>query len=139
LTALHTTVNEIRDLRAQLKSLEQRYEKVDAWTPLKPLAEELLKKITAVEEKVIQTKMKSTEGDLRYPTMIDEQLIFLNWSVDGADSAPTDGQQQLFAELSVRLQDQLNVWDRILSADLAGFNRTAEKQKINLLDVRARQ
>jgi hypothetical protein len=27
-----------------------------------------------VEEKIIQTKMKSTEGDLRYPTMIDEQL-----------------------------------------------------------------
>ncbi len=103
------------------------------------MADELLKKISAVEEKIIQTKMKSTEGDLRYPTMIDEQLIYLNWSVDGTDAAPTDGQQQLFAELSGKLQEQLNVWDRILSTDLAGFNRAAEKQKITVVDVRVRQ
>jgi hypothetical protein len=138
-TSLHNTVNEIRDLRAQVTGLGQRYKNVEAWRPVQALADELLKKISAVEEKIIQTKMKSTEGDLRYPTMIDEQLIFLNWSVDGTDAAPTDGQQQLFAELSGKLQEQLNVWDRILSTDLAGFNRAAEKQKITVVDVRVRQ
>jgi photosystem II stability/assembly factor-like uncharacterized protein len=138
LTSLHNTVNEIRDLRAQVTGLGQRYKNVEAWRPVQALADELLKKISAVEEKIIQTKMKSTEGDLRYPTMIDEQLIYLNWSADGTDAAPTDGQQRLFAELSGKLQEQLNVWDRILSADLAGFNRAAEKQKITVVDVRVR-
>ena len=106
---------------------------------MQPLADELLKKIGAVEEKHIQTRMKSTEGDLRYPTMIDEQLIYLNLSVDATDSAPTEGQQQIFSELSGRLQEQLNVWDRILSTDLAGLNRSAEKQKVTMVDVRVRQ
>jgi hypothetical protein len=92
-----------------------------------------------VEEKMIQTRMKSTEGDLRYPTMIDEQLIFLNWVVDATDSAPSDGQQQLFKELSAKLQEQLNQWDRILSTDLGVFNKSAEKQKITLVDVRSQQ
>jgi hypothetical protein len=100
---------------------------------------ELLQKIAAVEEKIIQTKMKSTEGDLRYPTMIDEQLIGLSWSVDASDAAPTDGQQQLFTELSRQLQEQLNGWDRVLSSDLPGFNRAAEQHKITLVDVRAKQ
>jgi len=71
--------------------------------------------------------------------MLDEQLIYLNWSVDSTDAAPTDGQQQLFTELSAKLQEQLNVWDKILSQDLTGFNRAAEKQKIALVDVRVRQ
>ncbi len=139
LTSLHNAVNEIRDLRAQIAALEQRYRNVAAWEPLKPMADDLLKKIAAVEEKVIQAKMKSTEGDLRYPTMIDEQLIYLNWSVDAADAAPTDGQQRLFTELSAKLQEQLNVWDKVLSQDLTGFNRAAERQKITLVDVRPRQ
>jgi photosystem II stability/assembly factor-like uncharacterized protein len=139
LTALHNTVNEIRDLRAQLTALEQRYEKASAWGALKPLAEDLVKKITVIEEKIIQARMKSTEGDLRYPTMIDEQLIALNWSVDSSDAAPTEGQQQLFAELSSRLREQLNQWDQILSRDLNGFNRAATQQKISLVDVRTRQ
>ena len=136
LTSLHNTVNGIRDLRAQLNALAQRYKNVPAWQSVKPLADELLKKITAVEDKIIQSKMKSTEGDLRYPTMIDEQLIYLNWSVDASDAAPTDAQQQLFAELSAKLQEQLNLWDQILSRDLSGFNRAAEQQKLTLVDVR---
>jgi hypothetical protein len=139
LTSLHNAVNEIRDLSAEITSLEQRYRNVAAWAPMKPLADEVIKKIAAVEEKMIQVKMKSTEGDLRYPTMLDEQLIYLNWSVDSTDAAPTDGQQQLFTELSAKLQEQLNVWDKILSQDLTGFNRAAEKQKIALVDVRVRQ
>jgi hypothetical protein len=139
LTSLHRAVNEIRDLRAQLNALGARYRDAPAWQPLKPLAEELLKKIGEVEEKVIQTRMKSTEGDLRYPTMIDEQLIYLNWSVDGTDAAPTDGQRQLFAELTGKLQEQLNQWDKILSVDLTGFTRTAEKQKIGVVGVRSQK
>ena len=95
LTALHNAVNGIRDLREQLRALEQRYKNASGWQAVKPLSDELLKKITAVEDKIIQSKMKSTEGDLRYPTMIDEQLIYLNWSVDSTDAAPTGGQQQL--------------------------------------------
>jgi hypothetical protein len=95
----------------------------------------LLAKISALEEKMIQVKMKSTEGDLRYPTMIDEQLIYLSWSVDSADAAPTDGQQRLFSELSAKLQEQLNGWDKVLSVDVSGFNKAAEKQKITAVDV----
>ena len=139
LSSLHRAVNEIRDLRAQVTALHQRYKNVAAWAPLKTAADDLLKKIAAVEEKMIQTKMKSTEGDLRYPTMIDEQLIFLNWVVDATDAAPSDGQQQLFQELSGKLQEQLNQWDRILSTDLGAFNKSAEKQKITLVDVRSQQ
>jgi hypothetical protein len=136
LTSLHRAVNEIRDLRAQLNALGARYRNAAAWQPLKPLAAELLKKIGEVEENVIQTHMKSTEGDLRYPTMIDEQLISLSWSVDATDAAPTDGQQQLFAELSGKLQEQLNQWDKILSVEVTGFTRTAERQRIPLVEVR---
>jgi len=139
LTSLHKAVNEIRDLRAQLTALGQHYKSAPEWEPLKPVADDLLKKIAAVEAKIMQVKMKSTEGDLRYPTMIDEQLIYLNWSVDASDAAPTEGQQQLFAKLSEGLQEQLNVWDQILSQDLTRFNRAAEKQKISLVDVRTLQ
>jgi photosystem II stability/assembly factor-like uncharacterized protein len=134
LTALHKAVNGIRDLRSQIDRLEGRYKDTAAWQPLKPLADDLRKKLAAMEEKMIQVKMKSTEGDLRYPTMMDEQLIYLNWSVDGSDAAPTDGQQQLFADLSAKLQEQLNAWDQVLSRDVPALNRAAEKEKIAVVD-----
>jgi photosystem II stability/assembly factor-like uncharacterized protein len=138
LTSLHNAVNGIRDLRAQLNLLEQRYKTTPAWERLKPLAADLRHKLAGMEEKMIQVKMKSTEGDLRYPTMIDEQLIYLNWSVDATDAAPTEGQQQLFAELSNRLQEQLNAWDQTLSRDLPTFNHAVEREKIAVVDGRGK-
>jgi len=75
---------------------------------------------------------------LRYPTMIDEQLIYLNWSVDGTDAAPTEGQQKLFADLSAKLQEQLVTWDGILSRDLTSLNRTAEEKKLTLVGIPAK-
>ena len=133
LTSLHNTVNGIRDLRSQVNGIAQRYKGSPSWAPLAPLADELIKKITAVEEKIIQTKMKSTEGDLRYPTMLDEQLIYLNWSVDSTDAAPTAGQEAVFADLGAKLQEQLNAWDRILSTEISGFNGAAAKSGVVLV------
>jgi hypothetical protein len=56
--------------------------------------------------------------------------------VDATDSAPSDGQQQLFAELSAKLQEQLNAWDQVLSRDVPAFNKAAEKEKIGAVDVK---
>jgi len=139
LTSLHRTVNEIRDLRAQLTALRQHYKGTSQWEPLQPIAADLLQKIGDLEGRIKQVNMKSTEGDLHFPTMIDEQLIYLSWSVDSSDAAPTEGQQALFTKLSEDLQGQLNVWDQVLSQDLNRFNRAAEKQKLSLLDVRTAQ
>jgi hypothetical protein len=41
------------------------------------MRQNLLKTLTAVEENLVQTKVKSTEGLLNFPTMPDEQLITL--------------------------------------------------------------
>jgi chromosome segregation ATPase len=137
LTSLHKAVNEIRDLRAQLRALNQRNAGVAAWEPLRAPAEKLIEKITAIEEQLIQVNMKSTEADLAFPTMLDEQLISLNYSVD-ADTSPTQSQQQTYELLGGSLSRQLGAWDGILTKDLSELNRLAEKQKISLVDVRAK-
>ena len=139
LTVTHKTVNQLRDLRAQVQSMNKKYAGVAAWDPLRPGAEELIKKLTAVEEQLVQTQVKSTEGDLNFPTMLDEQLIYLSFAVDAGDASPTQPQVETFDMLSRKIEEQLSKWDGILSQDLLTLNRLAEKQKIPLLDARGGQ
>jgi hypothetical protein len=94
----------------------------------------LSKKLTALEEQMVQTKVKSTGGDLNFPTMLDEQLIYLSFAVDAGDAAPTQGEVETFEMLSRKIGEQLTKWDGILSQDVNGFNRAVEKQKIPLID-----
>jgi hypothetical protein len=88
---------------------------------------------------MVQTKVKSTEGDLNFPTMLDEQLIFLSWSIDSGDASPTQPQVETFDMLSKKIEEQLSKWDGVLSQDLLNLNRLAERQKIPLLDSRGGQ
>jgi photosystem II stability/assembly factor-like uncharacterized protein len=138
LSTEHKAVNQLRELRSQVQAMNRKYTGVAAWDPLRPGAEELIKKLTAVEEQLVQVKVKSTEGDLNFPTMLDEQLIYLSFALDG-DAAPTQGQTEIFEMLSKKIEEQLAKWDGILSQDLLNLNRLAEKQKIPLLDARAGQ
>jgi photosystem II stability/assembly factor-like uncharacterized protein len=139
LTVTHRTINQLRDLRAEVQAMNKKYTGVAAWEPLRPGADELVKKLTALEEQLVQTKIKSTEGDLNFPTMLDEQLTYLSFVVDAGDAAPTQGQVETFEMLSKKIEEQLAKWDGILSQDLLTLNRLAEKQKIPLLDTRAGQ
>lgn len=137
LTAAHKAAIDLRGLRGQLQALNHKYAGVSSWDPIRPGAEDLIKKLTAIEEALIQTKVKSTEGDLNYPTMLDEQLIFLLAAVDSGDAAPTDAEGEVFEMLNAKIQAQLAKWDELLSKDLVALNRLAEKQKIPLFDPRS--
>ncbi|HXK01636.1 MAG TPA: glycosyl hydrolase [Verrucomicrobiae bacterium] len=139
LTITHKSVNQLRSLRTQVEAMNRKYAGAESWAPLKPLAGDLLKKLTAVEESLVQTKVKSTEGVLNFPTMPDEQLISLSWLVDSGDAAPTRGHLEIFELVSGKIEEQLKKWDSILSQDLLNLNRMAEKQKIPLLDTRGGQ
>ncbi len=136
LTVLHKTVTQLRDLRAQVQALHRKYTGAAVWEPLQAGVAELIAKLTAIEEQLVQTKVRSTEGDLNFPTMVDEQMTYLSFAVDAGDAAPTVAQGETFELLSRRIEEQLSKWDRILSQDLANLNRLAEKQKLPLIDAR---
>jgi hypothetical protein len=138
LTSEHKAVNQLRSLRTQLQAMNKKYAGIAEWDPVRPGAEELIRKLTAIEEQIVQTKVKSTEGVLNFPTMPDEQLITLGWTVDG-DAAPTRAHVETFEMLSKKIEEQLSKWDGVLSRDLPNLNRLAEKQKIPLLDPRGGQ
>ena len=137
LTTLHTTVNHIRYLRTQLNALDHRLVDSEQFQPIRAAAADLLKKIGALEDRLMQTKMKSTEGNLAHPSMIDEQLIFLGASLDSMDAAPTAGQNEVFELLSQRLSEQLREWDTVLSKDLSALNKLVDQKKLTVVDTQA--
>jgi hypothetical protein len=137
LTTLHTTVNHIRYLRTQLNALDHRLVDSEQFQPIRAAAADLLKKIGAIEDRLMQTKMKSTEGNLAHPSMIDEQLIFLATTLDSMDVAPTAGQNEVFELISQRLSEQLREWDTVLSKDLSALNKLVDQKKLTVVDTQA--
>ncbi|HEX6905970.1 MAG TPA: hypothetical protein VF154_05120, partial [Terriglobales bacterium] len=94
------------------------------------------KKMTAVEEALIQTKAKSDEDVLNFPIRLNNQLVALGGVVGSASSAPTQQSYEVYDMLSGRIDEQLAKWKEILATDVKSYNDLVRQQNVPALIVR---
>jgi photosystem II stability/assembly factor-like uncharacterized protein len=87
--ALHTAVNQIRVLRANLQTLQKWAGQSSSSVEVVTAARALDQKMTPIEQGLVQVNMRSSEGNLRYPNMLNEQYASFNDLIQGVDGAPT--------------------------------------------------
>jgi len=133
--ALHRAVNQIRELRVNLQALQKWAGEGPSSSEVVSAARALDRKITPVEETLIQVKMKSSEGNLRYPNMLNEQYASLNDLVQGVDGAPTAQQVLVFDELHSRLSTQLSNSQEIVRVEVPALNDLMRKHGVPTLAV----
>ncbi len=135
LSRAHGAVNQIRGLRVQLDALHKRLAGDVQQKDLTSAAEDLNKKMAAVEEALIQVKSKSSEDPLNYPIMLADQLMALGSSVDSADSAPTQVSYVVFEELGRKIGAVLAKWDELREKDLPALNDKAQKANVPTVSI----
>jgi DNA repair exonuclease SbcCD ATPase subunit len=123
----------IRDLRAQLLALERRLGSRDDAKTVVSASAELRKKISAIEEELIQVNAKATEDEANYPTKLNSKFGYLDMVVDSADAAPTAAEYAVFAEIDPQLEAQLAKWRDALSKDSPALNEAMQKNSIPLI------
>jgi photosystem II stability/assembly factor-like uncharacterized protein len=132
---LHRAVNQIRDLRGNLQLLQKWAGDGSSGSEVLVAAKSLDQKMLPVEEQLIQVKMKSSEGNLRYPNMLNEQYYSFNDLIQFNDSAPTAQQLQVYDELHQRLTAQLANWQEIQRTQVPALNAAMHKSGVPTIAV----
>jgi len=134
--ALHTAVNQMRSVRSQLDLVKQRVQQEgEKGKPIIAAVEDLEKKMSPVEEQLIQVNMKSSEGNLGFPNMPNEQYDSFRTVLESADAAPTQPDYDTFDRLHKQLETQLASWRQIASTDVPAMNELVRKENIALVKV----
>ena len=133
--ALHRAVNQIRGLRANLETLEKWTASGTPNSEVISAAKALDQKMTPVEEKLINVKIKSSEDNLRYPNMLNEQYASFNDLIQSVDQIPTAQQLLVFDELHTRLTAQLAQWQQIRTSEVPALNDLMRKNGVPTLSV----
>jgi photosystem II stability/assembly factor-like uncharacterized protein len=120
----------IRDLRTQLQALEKRLGAAEQTKSVTGSGAELRKKIAAIEEELIQVNATAQEDEANYPTKLNSKLGYLTGVVDSADTAPTESEIAVFAELDKQVDAQLVRWREVLSKDLPALNDAMRKANV---------
>ena len=115
---LHQAVNEIRDLRTQIQNLHKRFGEEERLKNALGAADDLNRKMSDVEQQLIQVNMKGSEANLAFPNMLNERFDSFSHVIDAGDNAPTKSQLDVFQMLSGQLEEQLKKWGQIKSEDV---------------------
>jgi inorganic triphosphatase YgiF len=129
-TQAHDTVNQIRGIRAQITELNKRLANQTQGKSVAEAGKQLDKKMTEIEEILIQTKAKSNQDVLNYPIRLNNYLVALGGVVGSSDSAPTQVSYEVFDMLSKQLDEQLARWKSVLSTDVPAYNDVVRKQEV---------
>jgi len=136
-TQVHDAIRQIRDIRAQMTAVNKRLkeEKNPNAKEVADAGAALDKKMTVVEEALIQTKAKSGQDVLNYPIRLNNLLVALGGIVSSADASPTKQDYEMYDDLSKQADEQLAKWNEIIKTDLAAYNRSAQEKTIPLVGL----
>jgi photosystem II stability/assembly factor-like uncharacterized protein len=134
ITETHNAIQRIRDMRAQVGDTAKRADAVRAQAAsesglrqLGRTAEALKKKLTVIEDELVQFRAESRQDTLNFPIMLNAKLAMLVGMVGSADAAPTKQAAEVFADLSRRVDEQLKRLRRLGDIEINGFNRLARR------------
>ena len=118
----HNAILEIRDVRGQLENVAKRV-KLPEQKDLADKAREISKQLTAIEEELMQTKIKSGQDALNFPIKLNNKIAALGSTVDSSDDAPTAQSYLVYNDLTTRIDAQLARLAKLKAEDIAEFNK----------------
>jgi hypothetical protein len=125
LSEVNEQISKVRDVRKQLTDVKKRVGSAKESKPVVDAANDLDKKMTAVEEALYQTKNKSSQDPLNYPIRLNDKLAGVADSAALGANAPTAQQIAVRDELVAVINEQLAKLKSIWEADLPAFNKLA--------------
>jgi len=129
LTRVYTAANQIIDLRAQLQDLSKRAKLAEAQT--------LDEKLGALQDRLLNTRIKANEDSLNYGLGVDGSLAGIAHVVGGeSDSAPTEAALREFARLKAEVDQCMKRWSDIRQADLPAVERAVEQHGIKAVGIK---
>jgi photosystem II stability/assembly factor-like uncharacterized protein len=135
LSETHQTINAIRKLKKQLDLWEARAKEQGGESRLLNAAAALRKKASAVEEELVQVKAKSRQDTLNYPAKLNAKIAGLLGAVGGADFAPTRGMRDVYADLALRVDAQVEKWNALAAADIPAFDRIIRASSVPAVGI----
>jgi hypothetical protein len=137
ITDLHRALNQMRSVRSDLESVKRRLEGTGRGDSLVKAIDKFELDMAPVEAALTQVKLKSSEGTLRYPVMLNEQFDTFRVLIENADAAPTQSMLDVFASLDSRLSSALAQWSALLKKDVPALDEAARKENLPLIVVKA--
>ena len=133
-TEVNESVEQVRDLRAQIRAFLARLPDDAAGVDTVTAAgESLIDRMTAVEEVLYETRSRSRQDPLNYGINLGNELSALGGTVASGDFRPTDQAYAYRDEVLAEIEVELATLRQILTTDVDAFNQLVREQALPVI------
>ena len=131
----HKSIKKIRKINIQLEAFQKQYKDNEGVKELVEKAKNLSEDFSEIEKALYQTKNRSGQDPLNFPIKLTNKLAHLNSLVGMDDFPPTQQDVAVKNELSQQVKAELVKFDKLISDEIAEFNRQFNTKNLNYLFV----
>jgi photosystem II stability/assembly factor-like uncharacterized protein len=128
-------IKDIRGARTQMNDFVGKQGK-DCPKEVKQMADSLSKVLTAVEEKLHQTKAKSGQDVLNFPIRLDDKLGGVYDMASSGNMAPSKQAKDVYSELAAQVDAEIKTLKGILDNGLKAFNQLVSEKALPVVVVK---
>jgi hypothetical protein len=136
LSQTNQAVIDIREAKKQLAEYIALWKDNAGAKKVVDTAQDLTRKLTAVEEDLYQVRNQASEDPLNYPIKLNNRIAALLGVVEQTDTAPTRQSNVVFEDLATEVNVPLNAARKLLTDDVASFNKLVRDSNIPAVTIK---
>ncbi len=136
LSQTNQAVIDIREAKKQLNEYVTLWKDNPAAKKVVDTAQDLTKKLSAVEEELYQVKNQAREDPLNYPIRLNNRIAALLGVVEQTDTAPTKQSNMVYEDLATEVNVHLNTAKKLLTDDIGAFNKLVRDANIPAVTIK---
>ena len=130
LSETHDSIRRLRSIRQQVEEWVQRAQGHSSAETVSTSAAALKKKLSAIEDELIQVDFKGSRDRLHLPVKLNSRLAELPAVVSSADFAPPRQTYDVFDDFSERIDRQLQGLQSVIEEDVSKFESLVHEMGI---------
>jgi len=131
----HQSIKKIRNVNDQLDAFVKQYAKDDRTEALVERAKKMKEGFGEIEKALYQTQNRSNQDPLNFPIRLTNKLAHLNSLVGLDDFPPTEQDIAVKNELTLKINEQLSAFDKMVDEEITAFNKAFNDLNLNYLFV----
>jgi photosystem II stability/assembly factor-like uncharacterized protein len=135
LSEIHKTLKNITKVKKQIKQLKLAISDKEKNKTIIEFADKIVKDLTTHQNKLYQTKSKSSQDPLNFPIKLNNKLAHLNSLSAIGNFKPTDQSIALKNELTKKIDNELQQVYTIFNTDVKKLNKLVKQSDIELINL----
>ncbi|NET35146.1 MAG: glycosyl hydrolase [Cyanothece sp. SIO1E1] len=135
ISAIHAEVNSMRQLRDQIQAYNKILGDNASHEDLVKLGKELVEKIDKWEGQVVETRQKSTQDVINWPSKLNAAYFYLRGRLDEHDPRVTQGVRNRLSDLDQEWATYKKESTSLLQNEVQAFNELFKKKAIPALII----